>query len=55
MVTTVSAAILPNAAPDLGQRASARVTPINTASDGVTPAGAASDSALEPGELAPGS
>ena len=55
MVTTVSAAILPHAAPDLGQRADARVTPIRTANSGVAPAGAASDSALEPGELAPGS
>jgi len=53
MVTTVSAAILPHAAPDLGQRAGARVTPIRTANAGVAPAGAASDNALEPGELAP--
>ena len=52
-ITTVSAAILPNAAPDLGQRASARVTPINTASDGVIPASAAIGSDLEPGELVP--
>ena len=53
MMTTVSAAILPNAASDLGQRASARVAPISTANAGIAPAGAASDSALEPGELVP--
>ena len=43
----VTAAILPNAAPDLGQRASARLAPISTASDGMTPANAASGSDLE--------
>ncbi len=46
-----SAAILPDAAPDLGQRAGARVTPVDATTAGVTPAGAASGSALEPGEL----
>ncbi len=51
MATTVSAAILPDAAPDLGQRAGARVTPVDATAAGVTPAGAASGSALEPGEL----